>query len=116
MVQMTKMVLFAQLTAVLSSGGGSTRALGQVIPLLVLTALYWAYMRIVVPMSRLVDLFGEVRPGWAPCRRAHLLQAVCHVLCTGPCHRPTPVPPALPPGPRRSSPAPATWAPLCAAS
>lgn len=64
-VQLTKMVLFAQLAAALSVPSGSdsassSKGLGQVIPLLVLTVLYWAYLRIFVPLASLVDMFGEV--------------------------------------------------------
>lgn len=60
------MVLFAQMAAVLSvtseSGGGS-RALAQVIPLLVLTLAYWVYLRLFVPLASFVDMFGEVGAG-----------------------------------------------------
>ena len=62
-VQLTKMVLFAQMAAALStsdSSGGGSRALGQVIPLLVLTLVYWAYLRLFVPLASFVDMFGEV--------------------------------------------------------
>ncbi|PRW60571.1 rhamnose-binding lectin-like [Chlorella sorokiniana] len=62
-VQLTKMVLFAQLAAALSasdSSGSNSQAVWQVIPLLVLTVVYWAYLRIFVPLASFVDMFGEV--------------------------------------------------------
>ena len=78
-VQLTKMVLFAQMAAALStsdSSGGGSRALGQVIPLLVLTLVYWAYLRLFVPLASFVDMFGEVgAAGWEHHGWAELLPA-----------------------------------------
>ena len=74
-VQLTKMVLFAQLAAALSTDSGS-KPLGQVIPLLVLTLAYWAYLRIFVPLASFVDMFGEVRLVGG-CMRC------CATLCCG---------------------------------
>lgn len=126
--------MFAQLAAVLSTlgdnsnsssdegsdgGGGGASPLVQVVPLLVLTALYWVYMRLVVPMASLADLAAEVRcccccfclpfccVSWIShhsCRSWHQ-----HTSCNytkKPCLLPC----------ARSLPAAATWAPLPAAS
>ncbi len=84
-VQLTKMVLFAQLAAALSTDSGS-KPLGQVIPLLVLTLAYWAYLRIFVPLASFVDMFGEVRP--VRCMCLCLCCAVvlrCALKCCGLC-------------------------------
>jgi len=84
-VQLTKMVLFAQLAAALSTDSGS-KPLGQVIPLLVLTLAYWAYLRIFVPLASFVDMFGEVRlVGWLCCAALWCCGVAVCLECCGLC-------------------------------
>mgnify|MGYP001811098030 CR=1 FL=1 len=52
--------MFAQLAAVFGSVGAGANALWQVIPLLVLIVLYWAYVRFFVPLAFFADLAAEV--------------------------------------------------------
>jgi hypothetical protein len=63
-IQLLKLVLFAQLAAVLSSVGSGTSsksaALWQIIPLLLLTVFYSVYVRLFVPLAGLPDLVGEI--------------------------------------------------------
>lgn len=96
-IQLLKLLLFAQLSAVLGSLGGqsssssageagsSVTPLGQVIPLLVLIVLYWAYIRWAVPMADLWDLVAEVRAAGAGRRRCWrwLRAADCSLRCQG---------------------------------
>ena len=58
-IQLLKLVLFAQLAAVFGSSGAQS-ALWQVLPLLALICLYWAYVRVFVPMAHLADAVAEV--------------------------------------------------------
>jgi hypothetical protein len=60
-VQLTKLVLFAQLAAVFGASE-AVSPLWQVVPLLVLIVVYWAYFRFFVPMASFEDMVTEVRP------------------------------------------------------
>jgi hypothetical protein len=58
-VQLTKLVLFAQLAAVFGASEAIS-PLWQVVPLLVLIVVYWAYVRLFVPMASFCDMAAEI--------------------------------------------------------
>ena len=92
----------------------------QVIPLLVLTVLYWIYMRVFIPLAAFGDMFGEVSRDSG---RMHAVLVAAAVPALNwprtarlaPYTRPRHCGHPASHDPSRSSPALATWAPLCAA-
>lgn len=55
-----KILLFINIMAGLSGQGSNVNPMVQIILLLVLTVVYWAYMRFLVPICDLMDLCAEV--------------------------------------------------------
>jgi hypothetical protein len=106
-VQLTKLVLFAQLAAVFGASEAIS-PLWQVVPLLVLIVVYWAYVRLFVPMASFCDMAAEVRragcTGDTTVLLLHLLRSI------EPCFAPLNAPRCLagPPNQPRAAPPPRT--------